>query len=244
MSRFTENNFGLLEESKPQFSPIQRLPGAGLKMSYDMKTISMRSVVVQIRLDSRLIVIREVVFPKARFPFPDLLIPSSVNLFGLPIMHMNPDGSYTLSNGVKMWPLDNQPTHVLGRARITMRNLQRRYTAISSRWTQSISYLTLASILAAAISARAENGLPPINICIIMGTGTMCGHSSPNVGNDQQRLAHEIDNQIKALYQVAVFESIIKLLCEFADAVPQWLTLTGRQGNTKIINQQIAMHKK
>jgi hypothetical protein len=135
--------------------------------------------------------------PKARFPFPDLFIPISVNLFGLPIMPMNPDRSYTVSNGVKMWPFDNQPTHVLGRARITMRNLQRRYTAISSRWTQSISYRTLASILAAAISARAENGLPLIDTYIIMGIGTMCGHSSPNVGNDQQRLAHEIDNQVK-----------------------------------------------
>ena len=136
-------------------------------------------------------------------------------------MPANPNGSYTLSHGPRLWLLDTNPSHVLGRSGPTMQNLQRRYTAISARWMQSISYRTLASTLAAAISVRAEHGLPPINTCIVMGTGTLCGHSSPDVGDDHESLSFEVAGQNVALYQVAVFQSVIRLLCESADAVLQ-----------------------
>jgi hypothetical protein len=129
-------------------------------------------------------------------------------------MPVNADGSYTLSHGPTMLLEDTNPSHVLGRSGPTMQNLQRRYTALSARWMQSTSYRTLASTLAAAISARAEHGLPPINTCIAMGTGTLCGHSSPDAGDDPESLSFEVDNQNVALYQVAVFQSVIRLLCE------------------------------
>jgi hypothetical protein len=78
MSRFIENNFVLLEEI-PNLARLKDVPGAGLKMSsYDMKTISMSSVVVRISSNSRSTVIQEAVFSKPVFPFPDLFIPTSV----------------------------------------------------------------------------------------------------------------------------------------------------------------------
>jgi hypothetical protein len=127
-------------------------------------------------------------------------------------MPANPDGSYTLSHGPTMWLLDNEPSHVPGRARSTMQNLNVRYTAIYARWMESISYRTLASTLSMAISARAEDGQPPINTCIVMGTGTMCGHSSPDVRNNREMLASAVHWQNVALYQIAVFHSVIRLL--------------------------------
>jgi hypothetical protein len=88
---------------------------------------------------------------------------------------------------------------------------------------QSDSYRKLASTLARAIRDRTQHGLPPINTCIVMGTGTLCGHSSSDVRNiNQADLRSEITRQNVALYQIAVFCSVIKLLGEICRMMLLW----------------------
>jgi hypothetical protein len=73
---------------------------------------------------------------------------------------------------------------------------------------QSDLYRKLATTLASAIRERTDHGLPRIDTCIVTGTGTMCGHSSPDVHNNPAQLHFEMTRQNVAMYRVAPRDQI------------------------------------